>query len=66
MHAIYNAVEGVSALLGENSVLTHSIVSSTSLGMESMTGGGKFKLNYGQISSYCFNFSFIITNTNLI
>lgn len=39
MHAIYNAVEGVSALLGENSVLTHSIVSSTSLGMESMTGG---------------------------
>lgn len=41
MNAIYDAVEGIGALLGENSVLTHSIVSYTSAGMESMTGGGK-------------------------
>lgn len=39
MDAIYNAVEGMGALLGENSVLTHSIKSHASAGMESMTGG---------------------------
>eukprot|EP00536_Pseudo-nitzschia_multiseries_P005127 jgi/Psemu1/323755/estExt_fgenesh1_pg.C_930022 len=39
MNVIYDAIEGVSALLGENSILSHSVVSHASGGGESMTGG---------------------------
>ena len=42
MNIIYDAVEGAGALLGENPVLTQSVASYTSTGMESMTGGGKY------------------------
>mmetsp|Transcript_7742 Transcript_7742/g.19117 ORF Transcript_7742/g.19117 Transcript_7742/m.19117 type:complete len:1794 (-) Transcript_7742:268-5649(-) len=39
MNAIYKTIEGVAALLGENSILSHSVVSHTSGGGESLTGG---------------------------
>ena len=41
MNTIYNTIEGVAALLGENSILSHSVVSHTSGGGESLTGGGE-------------------------
>jgi translation initiation factor 2-alpha kinase 4 len=41
MNAIYDAIEGVAALLGENKILSHSVVSHASGGGESLTGGGK-------------------------
>jgi translation initiation factor 2-alpha kinase 4 len=41
MNAIYDAIEGVSTLLGENTILSHSVVSHASGGGESLTGGGK-------------------------
>ena len=41
MNAIYDAIVGVGALLGENPVLSQSIVSHASGGGESMTGGGE-------------------------
>jgi translation initiation factor 2-alpha kinase 4 len=41
MNAIYDAIEGVAALLGENKIVAHSVVSHASGGGESLTGGGK-------------------------
>lgn len=39
MNAIYGAIEGVTALLGEETLLSHSVVSHASGGGESLTGG---------------------------
>ena len=41
MNIIYDAIEGVSALLGEDKILSHSVVSHASGGGESLTGGGE-------------------------
>ena len=57
MNAIYNAIEGAGALLGENSVLSHSIISHTSGGGESMTGGGE--LIFGNILFIVSLFTFL-------
>ncbi len=41
MNAIYGAIEGVTALLGEDTIFSNSVVSHASGGGESLTGGGE-------------------------
>ena len=46
MNAIYNAIEGLPTLLGDNAFLSRSVKSHTSGGGESLTGGGKYSYDH--------------------